>query len=470
MTEAREVDVAIVGAGLAGLAAARRVADAGHSVVVLEARERVGGRILNRDIGDGKVVEMGGQWVGPTQERIYALAAELGVETFPTHDQGDELAIVEGKRYRYSGELPRMSPLAIADFAQAVFRLDRLAKRVPTDRPWEAPRASMLDATTLESWLRRAVKTRRARAMLRAYLGGLLSEEPISHSLLHALFYVRSATDFETIASIDGGAQQDRFAGGSQLVAVRLAESLGKMVELEAPVRRIDHARDSVCIAGERLTVRAQRAIVAVPPALAARITFEPGLPPAREQLLQRLPQGTIIKVNAIYGEPFWRAEGLKGFGFATDGTVLAAFDNSPPDGSPGALCAFVKGDQSRRLAGLEPARRREEILAGLGRFFGPRARTPEAYHELDWSAEPWTRGCFSAHFPPGVWTRYGPVLREPCGRIHWAGTETAAIWNGYMDGAVRSGERAADEALEALETRTTNRRTETWPQMATAR
>jgi monoamine oxidase len=470
MTEAREVDVAIVGAGLAGLAAARRVAGAGRSVVVLEAADRVGGRTLNREIGDGKVVEMGGQWVGPTQDRIYALAAGLGVETFPTHNDGDELAIVEGKRYRYSGELPRMSPLAVADFAQAVARIDRLAKRVPVERPWESPRASELDAATLDSWLRRAVRTRRARAILRTYLGGLLSEETVSHSLLHALFYVRSARDFETIASIEGGAQQDRFVGGSQLISIRLAESLGGMIELNTPVRRIADEGSALCVTSDRVAVRAERAIVAVPPALAARIAYEPSLPPAREQLLQRLPHGTIIKVNAIYDEPFWRAEGLKGFAFATDGPVLAAFDNSPPSGSPGALCGFIKGDHSRRLARLEPARRRDEVLAGLGRFFGARARAPEAYHELNWAAERWTRGCFAAHFPPGVWTRYGPTLREPCGRIHWAGTETAAVWNGYMDGAVRSGERAAGEALEALEAPTMTRRTERWTQRATAR
>jgi len=451
MTAVREMDVVIVGAGFAGLTAARRIAGAGRSVVVVEARDRVGGRTLNQEIGQGDVVEMGGQWVGPTQDRVYALASELGIRTFPTFDEGDELAFVEGKRYRYSGEMPRMNPFALADFAQAVMRLDRLARSVPLEAPWEGPRASEWDSQTFESWLRRTVKTSRARSMLRAYFGGILAAEPASYSLLHALFYVHSATDFETMASISGGAQQDRIEGGSQLLAIRLAEQLGRMVELEAPVRRITQDRSSVVVATDRLTVRGRRAIVAIPPALAARLAYEPPLPGYRDQLTQRVPQGSIIKAEVVYTEPFWRGQGLKGFAFATDGPVIASFDNSPPGGSPGVLAAFVKGDQARRLARLDPVERRREVVGSLVRFFGERAGSPEAYHEFDWSAEEWTRGCYGGHFPPGVWTQYGPALRQPVGRIHWAGTETSTVWNGYMEGAVRSGERAAGEVLAAL-------------------
>lgn len=465
-----EADVAVVGAGLAGLSAAREIARSGRSVVVLEARDRVGGRVLSQPIGDGKVVEMGGQWIGPTQDRMYALADELGISTFPTFNEGDELAILGGRRYRYSGEMPRMNPLALADLAQAVLRIDRLARKVPLERPWEAGEAAAWDTQTFEAWLRKAVKTKKARAVLRAYFSGILAEETVSFSLLHALFYVHSATDFETMSSIEGGAQQDRFAGGSQLVAIRLAESLADAVRFESPARRIAHDASSVSVETPRCSVRAERAVVAIPPALAGRISYDPPLPPRRDQLFQRLPQGRMIKVNAIYDEPFWRPDGLKGFAFGTDLPVLAAFDNSPPDGSPGALVGFVKGDHARRLERLEPSKRREEILEGLAHFFGAKARSPEAYHELDWSAEEWTRGCYAAHFPPGVWTRYGPVLREPVGRIHWAGTETSTVWNGYMEGAVRSGERAAAEILASLEERVPERRVETWQVTETAR
>ncbi len=449
--KAFDADVAVVGAGLAGLTAAREVARAGYSVVVLEARDRVGGRIVNQPIGEGKVVEMGGESIGPTQDRIYELARELGVSTFRTFDEGDELAFIGGKRYRYGGQMPRMNPLALADFAQAVLRIDRLARKVPLERPWDAPEAENWDAQTFEAWLRKAVKTSRVRAVLRAYFSGILAEEPVAYSLLHALFYVHSATNFETMSSIGGGAQQDRFEGGSQLLAIRLADSLAGAVRLEWPVREIVQTETSISLEGPRGALHVERVVVAIPPTLAGRIAYEPLLPAERDQLFQRLPQGTVIKVTAVYDEPFWRREGLKGFAFGTEQPVLGVFDNSPPDGSPGVLAGFIKGDDARRLRREDADRRREIVLATFAEYLGPKAGKPEAYYELDWSAEQWTRGCYGAHFPPGLWTRYGPVLREPVGRIHWAGTETATVWNGYMDGAVQSGERAASEIIESL-------------------
>lgn len=451
MVEEPEVDVAIVGAGLAGLTTAHRLAAEGTSVLVLEARDRVGGRTMNRAIGEGKVVELGGQWIGPTQDRVYALAAELGVGTFPTFDDGDTIAIVKGKRHRFGGEFPRINPLALADLAQAAMRLDRLARSVPVDRPWDAGRAGEWDGQTLETWLRRTAKTATARSILGLYLSTILAAEPASVSLLHALFYIHSATNFEVMSTIRGGAQQDRIIGGSQVLSLALAERLPGAVELEAPVRRILQRGGSVRVEAGRLALAARRVLIAVPPALAARIDYEPPLPPERDQLLQRLPQGTTIKVNVVYDEPFWRKDGLKGMAWSPERPVSFVVDNSPPHGSPGILAGFIKGDSARRLAREEPEARRKLVLDTLVEYHGRRAGAPVAYHELDWSAEPWTRGCFGAHFPPGVWTQHGPFLREPVGAIHWAGAETSPVWNGYMDGAIRSGERAAKEILGSL-------------------
>jgi len=442
-----DVDVVVIGAGLAGLTAASELRARGRSVVVLEARDRVGGRVLNQPIGEGHVVEMGGQWIGPTQDRMYALAARLGVETFPTYVEGDEVAYLGRRRYRYSGEMPFLNPVVLADLAQATMRIERLARRIPLDAPWEAPGAGDLDAQTFATWLRRAVKTSRARAILDAYVTTLLTAESASFSLLHWLFYVRSGTDFKTLSTLEGGAQQDRFVGGSQEIPIRLAAALGDAVRLCTPVRRIEDDGVGVRVAD----VTAQRAIVAIPPALAGRIDYDPPLPADRDQLTQRLPQGTVIKVNAVYDEPFWRVDGLKGMAWDPREPVTFAMDNSPPDASAGVLVGFVKGDNARRLARMDPGARRAAVLDSLAHYHGERARRTQQYHELDWSAEPWTRGCFSAHFAPGAWTRYGPALREAVGRIHWAGTETAAVWNGYMDGAVRSGERAATEVLAEL-------------------
>ena len=442
----------IVGAGFAGLVAARDIVAVGRSVVVLEARDRVGGRVLNHDLGDGKIIEIGGQWVGPTQDRLYALAEQLGIETFPTYETGESLARIEGKRYRFTGDVPRMNPVAMADLAQAVLRLDRLAKRVPLEEPWRAPGAPRLDSQTLETWLRRNIRTPRIRSLLHLFMTTVFATEPGTFSLLHGLFYVRSGTSFDVLTRFSGGAQQDRFVGGSQLVAIRLAEALGEAVVLEAPVRRIEQGGGSVAVESDRLTVRARRAIVAIPPTLAGRITYDPVLPGARDQLTQRLPQGSVIKAQAIYDEPFWRDEGLSGIAADSRSPVSFTVDNSPRDGSPGVLVGFIEGDHARRLGRLEPDDRRRLVLDSLGRSFGARAASPRDYVEMDWSEEEWTRGCYGAHFPPGVWTRYGPALRQPVGLIHWAGTETASVWNGYMDGAVRSGERAAAEVLESLE------------------
>src|SRR3954447_20145196 len=230
-----DVDVVVVGAGLAGLAAARDVQAGGASVAVLEARDRVGGRTLNEDIGDGKGVEVGGQWIGPTQHRIAALARSLGVETFPTWSKGENLVDVEGNRRRYTGAIPRIRPLAIADLGQAQLKLDRLAKRVPTDAPWLAPNAERLDSQTFWSWGGRNVYTKLRRALFEISVQGVWGAEPGDLSLLHVLFYVNSAGGFDALLDTEGGAQQDRFHGGSHQVAIRLAERLGDAIRLGEP-------------------------------------------------------------------------------------------------------------------------------------------------------------------------------------------------------------------------------------------
>ena len=444
----READVAIVGAGLAGLSAATAVAAAGRTPVVLEARDRVGGRLLNHPIGDGHVVELGGQWIGPTQDRMYALARELDVETFATYDEGRSVALLGGRRYEFAGRLPRLNPVVLADFARGFLGLERLAKRVSPDRPWDAPNALDLDGQTLETWIRRHVRTRTARGALRLFIEAVLTTEPSSLSLLFAAFYIRSGTSLENLVGTTGGAQQDRFVGGAQGIALRLAERLGDAVVLDAPVRRIEQDAGGVTLIGDGTSVRAGRAIVAAPPALAGRISYDPPLPGLRDQLTQRMPHGATIKAHAIYDEPWWRAEGLSGQAGGVGRPVGFTFDNSPRDGSSGVLTAFVEAEAARSLGAVPADQRRKVILDGLAEYFGPRAGEPREYAERDWTEEEWTRGCYGGHMPPGALTAYGPALREPCGRIHWAGTESARVWCGYMEGAVESGRRAAAEVL----------------------
>lgn len=448
----RDADVAVVGAGLAGLVAARDVLAAGASAVVLEARDRVGGRTLNEPIGDGKVVEVGGQWIGPTQHRLAALAREVGVETFPTFGAGDNLIEWRGGLKRYRGTIPRLGPHVLADIGQAQWRLDRMARTVPVEAPWQAPRAGRWDAETFAGWMRRNVATAAARDLLRLGIEAVWAVEPEDVSLLHVLFYIRSAGDFDALLDTEGGAQQDRFVGGSQLISLRLADRLpGGTVVLESPVRRIQHDEDGVMLEGPSARVRAKRAILAMPPVLTARIAYEPALPGYRDGMTQRMPQGSVIKCMAVYDEPFWRADGLSGQGLSDTGPAKLTYDNSPPDGSPGVLLGFLEGKQARDLGRLPAGERREAVVAGFARLFGPRAAKPDLFLERSWADEEWTRGCYGCSFTTGGWTAYGSALREPLGPLHWAGAETATVWNGYMDGAAQSGERAAAEALAAL-------------------
>ncbi|HYK68838.1 MAG TPA: flavin monoamine oxidase family protein [Streptosporangiaceae bacterium] len=444
-------DVLVVGAGLAGLVAARDLSAAGRSVLVLEARDRVGGRIVNEDIGDGKIVEMGGQWAGPTQDKILALAAELSITTFPTYDTGRKVLDFNGKRGTYSATIPRISPLVLADVGQAQARLEALARRIPVDSPWTATQAEKLDSQTFETWIRRHAVTKSARQLLTLGAEAVFAAEPGDLSMLHVLFYSHASGSFQRLIDTTGGAQQDRFTGGSALIAERLADRLGDIVRLEAAVSRIEVAGAVVTATTSAGQFAGRQIIVTAPPLLAGRIDYAPALPAWREQLTQRTPMGSVIKTQVIYDEPFWRADGLSGQATGDGEGSRVVFDNSPQDGTPGILLAFLEGDEARRLGRESLEVRRQTVIDSLVRYFGPRAGKPERYLERDWQQEKWSGGCYGTLFGPNVWTRYGHALREPIGPIHWAGTETASLWSGYMDGAVRSGERAAADVLARL-------------------
>ncbi|HWI70311.1 MAG TPA: FAD-dependent oxidoreductase, partial [Baekduia sp.] len=446
----REVDVVIVGAGLAGLAAARALVAAGREVVVLEGRDRVGGRTLNERVGDGAtdVVELGGQWVGPTQTRLLELARELGVDTYPTYTTGESLFAWRGKVRRYQGTIPRISPSVLADVGQAMARLNRMARTVPTDAPWTAPKAARWDAMTFATWMRRNLATRGGRAILQMALEGVWATDPSEPSLLHVLFYINSAGSLEALTDTENGAQQDRFAGGSQLLSIRMAESLGEeRVALGTTVRAIAQDAGGVTIADAG--VRARHAIVAIPVPLTARIAWTPAMPHARDALTQRMAMGSVVKCMAIYDEPFWRAEGLSGTATDADGPVKVMYDNSPPSGRPGVLLGFFEGRAAQDAMRASQEERRELVTQTFARLFGRRAAAPVHYVDQAWGQEELTRGCYGAYLPPGGWTGFGAALRAPVGRVHWAGAETATVWNGYMDGAVRSGESAAAAILD---------------------
>jgi monoamine oxidase len=449
MAENVDADVCVVGAGYAGLTAARRLTHAGKAVVVLESRDRIGGRVWTHHLPDGAPVDRGGGWLGPHHDAIFALAREVGVATYKTYVAGDHLLVGDGRLRRYRGLIPKIGPLAILTLALANARLDRMAKRVPVDAPWTAKRAAEWDARSVGWFLERSgIRTTIARDLFESAVRGLFPGDLHDISLLNLLFLIRAHGSINTLFSISGGAQENLVVGGAGSIARRVADDLGAAVRVSTPVRAIRQKGDRVMVESATVTVSARHAVVAVPPALALEIAFDPVLPPDRLTLYRHSTAGPETKTLLVYDEPFWRADGFSGQSADPKSASEVTIDASPAAGTPGVLASFTFGPVAERSDALDAAERRRLVLAGMVERFGPRAGAPSAFIETPWWKEEWTRGCSMAHWSQGILTKFGSLLRQPFGRVHWAGTETATISYGSIDGAVRSGERAAGEIL----------------------
>ncbi|TDP44038.1 flavin monoamine oxidase family protein [Zavarzinia compransoris] len=449
MTAPAQVDVCIIGAGLAGLRAAGRLSEGGRSICVLEARDRVGGRTMGGELC-GEPVDLGGQWVGPTQHRVLALCAELGLELYPQYAEGLRLLDIGGRLRRYRGTVPRMSLLAALDAGRAVRGLNRAAATIDPAAPWLAAGAADLDRMTLDQWLRRTLFTRDGRRVLDIMTRAIFTCEAHEISLLAALTTIAGAGSLEVQAEVQGdGAQKLKIRGGAFQLAARLADRLppGALV-LQAPVHAVEPSETGVTVRHAGGEIRAGRVIVALAPALAARIDFGAALPPLRQQLHSRMPMGSVIKALVAYERPFWRARGWSGEVVSDRGPFGPVMDATPPGSPHGFLVGFFDGGHSRALSGAPMDLRRAAAVKALQRYFGPEAATPIGYVDKDWIAEPWSLGGYAGFTAPGTLTTCGPALRLPCGRIHWSGTETATRWIGYLDGALEAGERAAAEVM----------------------
>jgi monoamine oxidase len=441
-------DVVVVGAGFAGLSAARDLVRLGHDVVVLEGRDRVGGRSATTTIA-GTPVDLGGTFVGPTQDAVIALAKELGCDTVRTHSRGKNLIRWRGRVRSYRSTIPRLSIIELLDVSRIQWRFERVCRRVPVDKPWTSSIADILDSKTLDQWLRYVHASASTRDLMAIMARVTWGAEPEEVSMLHAVRYVKAGGGLGRMLDVEGGAQQDRFPGGTQQIALRVAEELGERVVLNAVVRSIErHADGTLTVSSDRGDVAAKAVIVAVPPAHRAGIAFDPALPPEYEKLTEHWPQGNLSKAFAAYETPFWRDNDCSGEALSDEGPVFITFDVSPSDAGPGILLGFT---DARTFDPLPAEQRREQALDGFAKLFGDSARNPTDYLDQCWGAEEFAPGGPTAAVPPGSWTTYGPWLRKPIDGIFWAGTETADEWTGFLDGAVRSGKRAADEVHRTL-------------------
>ncbi|MBL8555892.1 MAG: FAD-dependent oxidoreductase [Phenylobacterium sp.] len=446
----RSVDVVVVGAGFAGLTAALRLRAAGRSVVVLEADDRVGGRTKPGRIA-GEVIDLGGQWVGPSQTRLLDLARRYGTATYPQFATGRNIADIAGQRADYEGETPTLEPAAMAEFVDVIGKLEKLALEIPGARPWTFAGAADLDSQTIETWIVANAKTPAVRSAMRVLTRALLSAEPSQVSMLAYAAYAATAGGFGALISTRGGAQDALFEGGTWQLAARMAADLGPAVVLNAPVQRIRQSDAGVVVGTPDAEWRARYAVVTAPPPLAGRVHYEPPMPAARDGLTQRMPMGCVIKVHVAYARPFWRERGLTGLVLSDRTEFGPWFDHSPRRGGGGGLVGFFDGGPAQRWADRSPADRRARVLGDIALYFGDEALKPVDYLEEVWTRAANHRGGYVAAPPPGVITAFGPALHEPVGRIHWAGTETADAWVGYIDGAIRSGERVADELAARL-------------------
>ncbi|WP_040837708.1 flavin monoamine oxidase family protein [Nocardia brevicatena] len=444
-----DVDYCVVGGGFAGLTAALRLNRARQSVALLEARDRLGGRTFTETRADGSWIDRGGAWVGPGQDRIFALMGEFGVPSYKQYIDGEAMVLIDGKQYRYTGTVPwTMSPWATMNLGAALLDLGHLCKSVPLQTPWTAANAEKWDRTTLAQWLNNHIVSKPAHELLETAIAGAYTSAASEVSLLFALYQMASGGGPGFVLGTEDGAQDARPVGGMAAIYRPMAAELGDSIHLSQPVRHIRQDADGVTVRSDGFTVRARRVIVTVPLAIASQIVYEPTLPVDRSMLHQRMPSGSIIKISVVYDEPFWRADGLSGQSVAPGSPATITIDACTDTGRPGVLCVITEGPIARRIGRLGEAERREAVLDALVERFGDKAGSPVDYIEQDWSTERYSGGGMLSHAPTGVLTQFGPALREPCGRIHWAGTESSAVMCGWVDGAVRSGERAVNEVM----------------------
>ena len=442
-------DVVVVGAGPSGLTAARQLKKAGLSVAVLEARDRVGGRTWTDTI-DGAMLEIGGQWVSPDQTVLLELLDELGLETYSRYRDGESIYIgADGKRTRYTGESFPVSETTAAEMDKLIGLLDGLAAEIGPTEPWAHPKARELDTISFHQWLRQNSPDEEACSNIGLFIaGGMLTKPAHAFSALQAVLMAASAGSFTHLTDEDFILDK-RVVGGMQQVSLLQAQELGDDVVLNSPVRTVKWADEPdggsrVTVVSDRARVNARYVIMAVPPNLYSRVSFDPPLPRRQHQMHQHQSLGLVIKVHAVYKTPFWREEGLSGTGFSAGSLVQEVYDNTNHGDSRGTLVGFVSDEKADAVFELSAEDRRRAILESIAAFLGDKALEPEVYYESDWGSEEWTRGAYASSYDLGGLHRYGKDQHQPVVPIYWSSSDLAAEGYQHVDGAIRMGQLTA--------------------------
>ncbi len=447
-----DYEVIVIGAGYAGLTAARNLIRGGKKVLLLEARDRVGGRVYTHHTSQGYYMDKGAGWIGPTQDRMYALLKEFNISALPTYTSGKSIFYYNDKKKRYSGLIPPVGIHHLIGVQLALNKINKFSKKINLKAPWNSLNASIYDSITTEDWMTKQMpKSQVARDIFKLAFEAVWAAHPREVSLLHTLFYVKSGGNIELLTNVKNGAQQDRILGGADAPARALAQQIKARIQLQAKVTAIEQNAEGVKIIGENFQYQSKKVVIAMPPIVADDIIFTPTLPPMRQSLQKKMPMGKVWKTFMVYEKPFWRKMGMNGMITAPQENVSVVFDNSPKDESVGILMGFVSADAASYFQALSQEERKDEVLGAYNKYFGEVANNPIHYEDHCWTEDPLTKGCYVGLMPPSVMTSYGTALCRPVVHIHWAGTETSEIWNGYMEGAIRSGERVAAEILDIM-------------------
>ncbi|XP_078694174.1 amine oxidase [flavin-containing]-like [Branchiostoma floridae x Branchiostoma belcheri] len=451
-----KTQVVIVGAGLSGLSAAKLLNEHGVETIVLEARDRVGGRTHTIKGPGFGYVDVGGAYVGPTQNHMLKLVKELGIQMYKINTEGTSAVWRKGKKFTVDSEQVAVTnPVCLLDLQHLFRTLDRMGSEIPPEAPWKAPHAKEWDSLTMKDVFDKLVWTSSVRRFADMFIHINMTSEPHEVSALWALWYIKQCGGVKRIFSVDNGGQERKLVGGTQQISLRLAELLGNRVMLNSSVSKVTQTETGITVdtlSGDGF--QGEYSIVAIPPPLQLRVSFSPSLPPVRNQMIQRMPMGSVIKTMMYYEKAYWQEKGLSGMGVIEDDDCPVEFtlDDTKPDGSYPAIIGFVAADKARKYTNYSEDERRDLICKGYAKAFGLKEMLhPTCYVEKNWLEEPYSGGCYTTALPPGVLTQFGRIVREPFGRIYFAGTETATQWSGYMEGAVAAGQRAAREILHAM-------------------